>query len=673
MLMKEKVKILHLEDDENYVYIVSRILKSKNIDLEITRVETEQDYKQAIRNSNYHLVLADFSLPSYDGFSALYELKKTKKDIPFIIFSGAIGEENAIKCLKTGATDYVFKQNIVELYPAIRKALDTQIEKRNIIQIHKQLEENYELLNKISSFVPDAIIMTNHEGKMTFVNRAAETMFGYFKDELIGESLQKLIVSKNNYQTIRKDFTNLKSSTTSNVIGQTLELTALKKDSIQLDIELTLSAVKIHNEWQAVVIMRDISERKKAENVIKYSKEIYQKAIENAQGVPYKYDFNTDTYTFMGEKAKDLLETAISKINGKKIRSMVKDIVLIGLHAGEDPKKHDEAFKAGKVDRFKADIKIETKDGKEKWLSDSSIPVKDEISGEITGSLGILQDITERKNLEYQLANNQKLESIGQLAAGIAHEINTPIQFVSDNVHFLNDSFKNISILLDKYRIFLNNGINTSGIKKEILDYENEIDIKYLTEDIPVVIAKTLDGVSRVLKIVKAMKDFSHPGSNKKIKTNINKALEDTITISKNEWKYVANIDCNFDKTIPMVNCFAGELNQVFLNIIANAAHSIKDKIGNEPKKKGIITISTQQTDAYVVIKFSDTGEGIPKKYLPKIFDPFFTTKTLGTGTGQGLAISHSVITQKHNGKLEVETEIGKGSTFIIKLPIHNN
>lgn len=281
-------------------------------------------------------------------------------------------------------------------------------------------------------------------------------------------------------------------------------------------------------------------------------------------------------------------------------------------------------------------------------------------------------DITERKTLETQLNHAQKLEAIGQLAAGIAHEINTPTQFVSDNLAFLQESWKVVNELLALYRDVIRDVAQpTLGpqLRQVIDETERNADIEFMANEIPRAIEQALDGTKRVAKIVRAMKEFSHPDSGEKTATDINKAIETTITVARNEWKYVAEIETSLDGTLPPIPCYPGELNQVILNLIVNAAHAIKDKV--HEGEKGRITVRTRAKDDVAEITISDTGTGIPEAIRSRIFDPFFTTKEVGKGTGQGLAIAHSVIANKHSGKVWFETEMGRGTTFYINLPMN--
>ena len=317
-------------------------------------------------------------------------------------------------------------------------------------------------------------------------------------------------------------------------------------------------------------------------------------------------------------------------------------------------------------------LKYKRIDGDKGLLNVTINPIKDDEDKQ-TGQLILMNDITEHKNMEYQLVQAQKLESIGQLAAGIAHEINTPTQFISDNTLFTQNAFSKITTLLKKYSYLLEmnkTGSVTPEMISEIDVAKKDINFEYLIEEIPVAIKESQDGLKRVAEIVQSMKTFSHPGVEEKVFVDINAMINSTITVSRNEWKYVADIETHFDSDLPPVPCSPGEFNQVILNLIVNAAHAIGDVSGNGDVDKGKIVISTSSDGDWAEIRISDTGTGIPEKNRSRLFEPFFTTKDVGKGTGQGLAIAHSVIVKKHNGTITFDTEMGKGTTFVIRLPL---
>lgn len=280
----------------------------------------------------------------------------------------------------------------------------------------------------------------------------------------------------------------------------------------------------------------------------------------------------------------------------------------------------------------------------------------------------ILFDISEQKKLERQLGVAQKLESIGSLAAGIAHEINTPIQYIGDNARFLTQAFNSILKILDSVQNYIEGTHDEQSFGK----FRNEIedtDISFIKEEIPSAIEQSIEGVDRVASIVRAMKKFSHIGRDEKQPVDINSAIENTITITRNEWKYVADVVTELDPGMPYIPCYPGDLNQVILNLIINSAHAIEGKV-KTTGGKGEIKIITQYLGDTARITIKDTGGGIPEDIRHKVFDPFFTTKEIGKGTGQGLAISHDIIVNKHSGRIYFEVEKEIGTSFIIEIPI---
>lgn len=311
-------------------------------------------------------------------------------------------------------------------------------------------------------------------------------------------------------------------------------------------------------------------------------------------------------------------------------------------------------------------------DGQKVYTLVSPRAIRDD-SGRFIGTLGVITDITERKKMEIQLQQAQKLEALGGLAAGIAHEINTPTQYVGDNTRFLGNAFDDFLKINEEYEALvqaMKNGAAADEIIERIETAVDGVDMDFLKSEVPVAIAQTLEGVGRISSIVRSMKQFAHPGLDEKSAININQAIESTITVARNEWKYVAELETVFDDSAPPVPCVGGELNQVILNLIINASHAIADVVGDGSKGKGKITLSTRHIGEWVEIRISDTGAGIPEEIRTRIFDPFFTTKGVGKGTGQGLAIAYSVIVEKHGGILEFETEENVGTTFIVRLPL---
>lgn len=302
-----------------------------------------------------------------------------------------------------------------------------------------------------------------------------------------------------------------------------------------------------------------------------------------------------------------------------------------------------------------------------------SSPIFDK-SGIVSAGIILYEDVTEKMIQERNLLQAQKFEAVGQLAAGIAHEINSPIQYIGDNISFLKESFIDITSAMNSYDLMWQEltkmGVVPEEMRQKLEDEIEAADLAYLEEEIPKSFEQSFEGVKRVEKIVRAMKHFSHPGSEEKTMADINKVLENTITVCRNEWKYVAEVETDLSIDLPLAPCFVGEISQAFLNIIVNGAHAISDFTNNGSKGKGKISIKTTRGEKSIQIRISDTGGGIPQEIKDRIFDPFFTTKAVGKGTGQGLAIARKVIIDKHQGNLYFEAPKGAGTTFVIDLPM---
>lgn len=320
------------------------------------------------------------------------------------------------------------------------------------------------------------------------------------------------------------------------------------------------------------------------------------------------------------------------------------------------------------------DLKFENVEGRSGILGLTINPLLR--GGEILDGFIILgKDLTEQKILEAQLLQSNKLEAIGQLAAGVAHEINSPMQYVGDNLKFINKSFIGLINVLDIYERSskcIENSDEHKKLIKQAEELSRQIKLSFLLEQMPKALEQSMEGVSRVSVIVQSMKAFSHPGAGQKMPADINKAIKNTVAVSRNEWKYDCELELELDPDLPVVPCFESELNQVILNLIVNARDAVREAKENNKIDAGLITICTTMNNTHAIIQVKDNGSGIPEKIRDKIFDPFFTTKEVGKGTGQGLPISHSIIVEKHGGSLYFESETDKGTTFIIKLPLED-
>jgi PAS domain S-box-containing protein len=347
-----------------------------------------------------------------------------------------------------------------------------------------------------------------------------------------------------------------------------------------------------------------------------------------------------------------------------------------------------QGMREGKNTRVQ--LRSRRRDGSTFWSGIAMSPVRDS-NGKVTHFVAVGSDITrkledernrrdlqyrlyaemkERERMSVELRIAQKLEAVGQLAAGIAHEINTPVQYVGDSVLFLQTALLDLERLIDAYRVnfeSLPGGVALTAARERIAEAERAADLPFLHAEVPRAFERTLEGIDRVANIVRAMKEFAHPDSNQQAAADVNRALQTTLTIASNEYKYISQVKTSYGE-IPHVMCNVGELNQVFLNLIVNAAHAVQES--GKDAATGVIAISTCAGDGVLRVRIEDNGCGIPDANRERIFDPFFTTKEVGKGTGQGLAIARSIIVEKHGGRIDVQSTPGQGTTFTIEIPV---
>jgi PAS domain S-box-containing protein len=281
------------------------------------------------------------------------------------------------------------------------------------------------------------------------------------------------------------------------------------------------------------------------------------------------------------------------------------------------------------------------------------------------------RDTTAQRAVADELAQAQKLEAIGQLASGIAHEINTPVQFVGDNLNFLGDGFRDLLTYVERVQQVLTRVPTAAGVQAELAQAQKAADVDYLRDEVPRALAESKDGVRRVAELVRAMKESAHLDRADKAPADVNRAIERSVVLARSELKYLAKVELDLHP-LPELLCHIGSLSQVFINLLVNAAHAIEER-GTRPTPPGwqrLITVRSAHVEHELVLRFSDTGCGIPDALRERIYEPFFTTKPLGKGSGQGLPLVRNVILGTHKGRIELESAVDVGTTFILRLPL---
>ena len=391
------------------------------------------------------------------------------------------------------------------------------------------------------------------------------------------------------------------------------------------------------------------------------SREMFRLIAESTKAIPFTLDLTSGSFPYIGSQG--IANSGIPESEWKKPGALD---VIFSRESNHDVRQRFDECISGPFEFVTSLFQRGDRASEVRWTGTCEA-----VAG--TKYLrGLMLDITELRRMGRELAAAQKLESVGRLASGVAHEINTPVQFVSDNVQFVGTALTDIAAVIHAYRGLqraVQSGGDTAAAARLASEAEKAADLDYILENGPLAIASSIEGLGRIATIVRSMKEFAHPDQAEKAFADLNQAIRGTLVIAQNEYKYVAEIETQFGD-LPPVLCHLGEINQVVLNLLVNAAHAISDVV-KDTGTLGKLTVRTRLDGDAVEIAIGDTGTGIPVEARDHLFEPFFTTKEVGKGTGQGLAIAHSVIVNKHGGTLRFETECGKGTTFFIRLPIN--
>jgi signal transduction histidine kinase len=322
------------------------------------------------------------------------------------------------------------------------------------------------------------------------------------------------------------------------------------------------------------------------------------------------------------------------------------------------------ASRPGSLD---TEVLLTSRSGRGVWVDLSVVDVT--AGDDQAGLVALVEDVTPAKRLEVERQHGAKMEAVGRLAAGIAHELNTPIQFIGDNVHFLDEACRDLLAACEQIAA-ISASLTAETAAPAVREVLHDADLDYLREEIPRAVEQTLDGVERVARIVRAMKAFGHPEDREQRAFDLNQAIRSALTVARNELKYVADVETELGE-LPPVRCFPSDVNQVLLNLLLNAAEAIEEQPDvASGAARGTIRVRTWRDGPDAVVEVSDTGPGVPPELRSRIFEPFFTTKEVGKGTGQGLALVHGVVTENHGGSVTLASVPGAGATFVVRLPI---
>jgi signal transduction histidine kinase len=390
------------------------------------------------------------------------------------------------------------------------------------------------------------------------------------------------------------------------------------------------------------------------------SREQYRLIAETTRAIPFELDLAKGRFTYVGPQAESLLRYP-------QVRWQQDGFLdaLLPRDRETNIRRQFEECAAGSFESLSSVVTGDDRVLELRWTVSCEL---------VNGSRflrGLIIDVTEARRLVREMAQGQKLESVGRIAAGVAHEINTSVQFISDSVRFVRHALRDLPHALADYRALaagVLSGKDVAAAAKKASETDEAADVDYFLKNAPDALDRALEGIGRVGSVVKSMTEFAHPDTDSKADIDVNRAIRTTLSMARNEYKSVAEIETDFGE-VPPVHCHAGDVNQVMLNLLLNAAHAIGDSVGSTGAK-GRITVRTRAIGDFVEISISDTGDGIPEAVRGRIFEPFVTTKEVGRGNGQGLALSRGIVVEKLKGSLHFETETGRGTTFFVRLPV---
>ncbi|MCM4082353.1 PAS domain S-box protein [Paractinoplanes hotanensis] len=516
-------------------------------------------------------------------------------------------------------------------------------------------------LAQVARHMEDAVVISDAEGRIEWVNDAFTELSGYTLAECEGRERVHMLGAD--------DVPDVDAEALIGLGSQVLpEFETRTKDGRRRWLRVALYRVVDDDDivrW--VTIERDVTTRRNAEQASLAAKEqaealAHELSVEKAvltgviSSIPHLIFWKDARGFYQGHNAAFLAMRGLAA--GTDLTGKLESDISAGDDLGSILTELEAQVLASNNPVVDHHVTVTGPDGPPRTILMSVLP-----QPEAGGVIGIGADVTRIGDLERHLNQANRLEAIGQLAAGIAHEINTPIQFVSDNTRFIEQTFGQIVELVQDAQT------RFAAIDEDFAQRLRDVDLEFLLAEVPTAITESLEGLSRVAQIVRAMKDFSHPGHGRG-DVDINRAVESTAQVARNEWKYHAELTLDLGDDVGLVSCYEGEFKQVILNLIVNAAHAIEAASARREGGLGHITIRTTRTPSTVEIAVSDDGTGMDEATRLRIFDPFFTTKEVGKGTGQGLSMAYASIVQKHGGTIQVDSSPGAGTTFTVTIPL---
>ncbi|MHB1392309.1 MAG: sensor histidine kinase [Clostridia bacterium] len=703
--MNKSIRVLHISDSREDVENIHNEMWNWGFSVVSERVSTYEELKTELKTRVWDLIISDYAIGQFSFTEAISLISGMENELPLIVVSDDNDEKYMFEAIEKGCSDYILKNDFIRLRLSINRVLkESAVRSDHKKKMREYSEDNKRLLDTLDS-IGDGVIITDKKGNIIMLNKVTQVCTGWMQQEALGKPLSTVfriidktsrLPAENLYDKVLMEgkATGLKSNTV-----------LVSKDCTERYVSANCAPIITgYNGFAgAILVFRDITRIKRIEDEIINEQRNLTAMFDAAPVGMLLFDQNAGI-----RKANSAIyyiagKEPFKQSDNKRIGDIFKcpnrnncaegcgycgECISCGLNIALQ--------KACSSDKIIINSDVEytvftNEDNRKLWLRINSVPiiidaeqhtlvVIDDITGlkqlqeELKGSNEELQNaLKELQRTQNHLIQQEKLAGIGQLAAGVAHEINNPLGFVMSNFETLKNYVGKYKGALDAYRD-LRGEMLDSGNKnieskiKNINDFELKANIDFIAEDLEDLFKDTNEGLKRIGKIISGLRLFSRVDQQNDVaEYDLNEGIQNTLIVANNEIKYYADVEMNL-QSIPIIHVNGGQINQVLLNLIVNAVHAIKSKGTGE---MGLIKISTSCDDEFIYCSIEDNGIGITEDNLNKIFDPFFTTKSVGKGTGLGLSISYDIIVNKHDGELQVKSTKDVGSSFIIKIPIH--
>ncbi|WP_447983726.1 PAS domain S-box protein [Nitrospira sp. Nam74] len=621
--MNTMLRILHLEDNPRDAELIQMRLSEEGVACEIVLVAGRKDFVEALEGQSFDVILSDYTVPGFDGLEALTIAHQACPHIPFIFVSGTIGEESAVVTMQCGATDYVLKGRLSRLKPAIQRALREAEERAQRKQAEEARTRNQLRLQAVLDSALDAVVGMDSNGLITDWNRRAEQIFGWSESDALGKPFVTLIIPPHQGEAHLHGLRHFMRTGQETGLNRRVETTALRRDGTEFPVELAISVIEIEGAYRFNAFIADITERKQREQTIREQATL----LDVAHDAIVVTDLE-DSILYWNKGAEHVYGWTSAEARGKRFSTLLYE---------EPPPLLKEAIdKLLQKDEWRGELEQFTRAGKAITIESRWTLVRDS-NGKAKSILVVNSDITERKSLEKQFLRAQRLENLGTLAGGIAHDLNNVLGPILMGVQLLS--------------------AGRAGDKQQEL-----IDAMQLS-------------VKRGASLVRQILSFARGAEGERSLVDIRRLMTEIETITKQTFPRGIQLQSLVRAEPWPVSGDFTQLYQVLLNLCVNARDAMPHG-GRLTMKADNVTLDQQyaymqvhaQPGPYVLLSISDTGTGMPAGVIEKIFDPFFTTKAAGLGTGLGLSTALGIV-KSHGGFLDVYSEVGKGSEFRVYLP----